>query len=459
MAAGKLQRWAMFLAGFDYNIVYVKGSENGAADGLSRLPLKMKEEDLGEDYLKFVERSRPIDACLIRVETKKDKLLSAVLPIINGDTALEEISAEMKAFVSKKDELYVEEGIIMWGYRVVIPKVLQEGLLNELHGAHMGAAKMKNLARTYFWWPNLDKDIEHFVSSCILCVEARPNPPLAKLIKWPDSVGVFDRVHVDFLGPVSGKMFFILTDAFSKWTEIYEMPRTDAGFMIDKLKDIFARYGLPNKIVSDNGPQFVSAEYREFCHRNGIRVVTSPPFHPSTNGAAENAVKTFKACLLKFMKDSGKGMSVSSVISRYLFNYRNTPHWVTGECPSMLMFGRKVRTRLDLLKEFGGRKEDQYKHFRGKREVEFEEGETCFARDYKNPNKRSWKKGVVEEVLGKRIYLVRILENNVIWKRHLDQIIKSGDFYKNPSENLEYENKQNSDLSKEFDDDLEKEVV
>jgi len=73
---------------------------------------------------------------------------------------------------------------------------------------------MKNLARTYFWWPNLDKYIELFVSSCILCVEARPNPPLARLINWPDSVGVFDRVHIDYLGPVFVKMFFILTDAF-----------------------------------------------------------------------------------------------------------------------------------------------------------------------------------------------------------------------------------------------------
>ncbi|XP_060845664.1 uncharacterized protein K02A2.6-like [Rhopalosiphum padi] len=146
------------------------------------------------------------------------------------------------------------------------------------------------------------------------------------------------------------------------------MPSTDAKFLVDKLKGIYARYGWPNRIVSDNGPQFISTEYREFCYRNGIKAITSPPFHPSTNGAPENAVKTFKACLLKFLKESSNSMSVSSVmvISRYLFNYRNTPHWVTGECPSVLMFGRKVRTRLHLLKEFGGIKEDQNKHFNEK---------------------------------------------------------------------------------------------
>lgn len=83
----------------------------------------------------------------------------------------------------------------------------------------------------------------------------------------------------------------------------------------------------------------------------------------------------------------------------------------------------------------------------------------CFSRDYKNPNKRSWKKGVVEEVLEKRIYLERILENNVVWKRHLDQMIKAGDLYRNPDENLDFENKQNNEISIQLDDDLEKELV
>lgn len=81
----------------------------------------------------------------------------------------------------------------------------------------------------------------------------------------------------------------------------------------------------------------------------------------------------------------------------------------------------------------------------------------CFSRDYKNPNKRSWKKEVVEEVLGKRIYLVRILEDNVVWKIHLDRMIKAGDFYRNPDENVEY--KQNSDIKEQLNDVLEEEVV
>lgn len=120
------------------------------------------------------------------------------------------------------------------------------------------------------------------------------------------------------------------------------MSKTDSKSMIDTLREIFARFGLPNKIVSDNGPQFISAEYRDFCKRNGIKIVTSSPSHPSTNGAAENAVKTFKSCLLKLIKSNKINELISSIISRYLFTYRNTPHWVTGECPSTIVFGRKV---------------------------------------------------------------------------------------------------------------------
>jgi len=80
------------------------------------------------------------------------------------------------------------------------------------------------------------------------------------------------------------------------------MNKIDANSMVEKLREIFAGYGLPGKIVSDNGPQFTCNEYREFCNRNGIKIVTSPPFHSSTNGAAENAMNSFKYCLLKLMR-------------------------------------------------------------------------------------------------------------------------------------------------------------
>ena len=137
----------------------------------------------------------------------------------------------------------------------------------------------------------------------------------------------FQRVHVDFLGPVRGKMFFILVDSFSKWVEIFPMAYTSALNTVEKLRQCFACFGLPDVIVSDNGPQFISSEYKTFCKRNGINCLFSPPYKPQCNGAAENAVKSFKSSLKKMLEDPlNRNSNLETLISRYLFFYRSSIH-------------------------------------------------------------------------------------------------------------------------------------
>ena len=85
---------------------------------------------------------------------------------------------------------------------------------------------------------------------------------------------------MDFAGPVSGKMWFLLMDAHSKWPEVYEMTSTTAQKTIEIVRHIFASYGLPEQLVSDNGPQFVAKEFEEFMLNNGIKHIRSAPYHP-----------------------------------------------------------------------------------------------------------------------------------------------------------------------------------
>ena len=209
---------------------------------------------------------------------------------------------------------------------------------------------MESLARHYFWWPNLDTNIEMFVKSYDAYRRNASSPNKAVLFKFQESKEVLERVHMDFLGPFKGKMYLIIIDSFSKWPEVYEMGKIDASSTVDKLRQYCVRCGLPKKIFSDNGRQFTAAEFQSFCQVNGIKHATSAPFHPSSNGAAENAVRSFKNGIKKEFDDpKNVNCSMTTLMSRYLLMYRTTLHCSTGETPTKLMFNRKLRTRSDLI--------------------------------------------------------------------------------------------------------------
>ena len=140
-------------------------------------------------------------------------------------------------------------------------------------------------------------------------------------------------------------MFFILIDAHSKWIEVHPMYSITASATIQCLRNIFAQFGIPENVVSDNGPTFTSMEFKQFLQRNGVRHTTSPPYHPSSNGLAERAVQIFKHSVAKLTDGT-----VQTKIARFLFTYRITPQSTTGMSPSELLLGRRLKSALDLMK-------------------------------------------------------------------------------------------------------------
>ena len=166
---------------------------------------------------------------------------------------------------------------------------------------------------------------------------------------------------MDFAGPFTGKMYFLAVDAHSKWPEIHVMNNTTAVKTIEVLRHIFAQYGLPEQLVSDNGPQFTSDEFKHFMRSNGMKHIRCTPYHPASNRAVERLVQTFKQAMKAGRLD---GLSTEHRLHNFLLTYRSTPHATTGQTAAFLFLGRDIRTRFDLLhpsleKKVSGKQADQ----------------------------------------------------------------------------------------------------
>ena len=164
-------------------------------------------------------------------------------------------------------------------------------------GAACGTPGGGQVARSHVWWPTIDKGIEGVTRACSGCLLMGNDPKLTPVHSWEHPERPWGRIHVDFAGPVEGKMFMVVVDAFSKWPEVTIMPSTTTQMTIEQLRDIFARWGIPSVVVTDNGPQFLAQEFERFMKLNSIKHYKSSPYHTATNGLAERFVQTLKHAL------------------------------------------------------------------------------------------------------------------------------------------------------------------
>lgn len=422
--SNRLARWALILNSFSYEIQHIKGNENTTADCLSRLPIG--EKDFKEKSVDHILHLRlegiPVSKKELQKDTANDEILSKVKDyVLNGwPKEKSKVKKEMYTFYEKRDCLSFEENILLWQGRVIIPERLRFRIWKMLHEGHPGICSMKDLAKFYVWWPGIDKFIEERVNECIQCQENRPRDLEVPLYSWNISSEPWARVHIDYAGLYEGKYWLIVIDSFTKWLEIFPVSSATSTVTIKILRELFARFGLPKIIVSDNGPQFTSYEFKEFCLSNGIEAITSTPYHPKTNGLAERAIRTFKE-RMNIMKTSRFDQNLK--LQKFLMSYRNCPQKTTGRSPAEMMFGRRLRSRLDLLKPDVLKKMDvqigkqKIFHDRKSKFREFEEGDKVWV---EKVNRKGYEEGIVEKRTGEYSYLIKI--DGSTKRKHADQL-------------------------------------
>ena len=416
LAAARMQRWALVLSAYDYQIEYRRSEKHSNCDALSRLP--HEDSKIGRESevysVSAIDKDFPITAKDIGKATLLDPVLSKALELVMTGWPEECNQEDLKPYYTRRHELSCEQNCILWGSRVIIPQVFREKMLKELHWEHPGTCAMKAIARTCVWWPKMDEEIEREIKLCTVCQNVRSSPPSAPLIPWKWATRPFQRIHIDFCQKGSD-YFLVVVDSHSKWIEVQHMTTITAGNTINELRLIFAQHGLPEEVVSDNGPQFVSTEFAEFMNKNGIKHTLVPPCHPQSNGAAERSVRVVKEALVKQVLEGNKSRSMKHRLADFLLRYRTTPHSTTGAAPAELLMRRRLRTRLSLVKpdlaqvvESKQNKQKEYTDLKCHKERLFSENDIVRVRNTQaNSNTERWILGKVVKVCGPRTYLVR----------------------------------------------------
>lgn len=346
----RIERWVLKLQNYTYDVEHIPGSAN-LADVFSRLCDLPPEpfDEKGEDCIRnIVTQAVPKAITLqeVKVETVNDEELQHVLECLQtGKT--ESVVKEYKPYV---DELSSVDGVLLRGNRLVIPLKLRERMLVIAHEAHPGIAAMKRRLRQKVWWPLMDKHVEGTVKQCKQCilVSSLGPPEPVKSTRMPEKPWV--HIAVDFMGPLpSGHTLFVLVDYFSRFTEAIVMKQITAKRTVQAMHETFSRFGIPESIRCDNGPQFVSEEMRSYCNEYGISLRKTTPYWPQANGEVERANKT----ILKHLKISQNSESQDWMweLRSFLLMYNSTPHTTTGVAPSVLMFKRVFRDKLPHFRE------------------------------------------------------------------------------------------------------------
>ena len=229
--------------------------------------------------------------------------------------------------------------------QVLIPKPLQGYMLEELHQHHPGVARMKALARSHVWWPGLDWDLESLAKSCIACQSVKQALSVAPLCPWVWLTKPWERYILILQALFRVRCILLPLMLTPSGPRCTRWPRPQQPITV--LRHLFSTYGLPEQVVSDNGPQFTSEEFETSMKANGIKHVRVAPYHPASNGLAERLVRTFKQTMRTGKHD---GLTPSHRLENFLLTYHFTPHATTGEAPCSLFLGRIVQTRFDLLR-------------------------------------------------------------------------------------------------------------
>ena len=339
----RIQRFRLRMMRYSFTISHVPGVDLVIADALSRSPLSaptQADRDLHKEtdvFINLVIENLPAtDKRLeeIKKAQQSDKECQLIAKYCqSGWPVKHKTPLYMRKYLPVSAEISIQQGLLLRGSRILVPQSLRQDILARIHDGHQGITKCRERARQVVWWPGLSKELEKTVQNCVVCCKEQIQraEPL-KPSPLPDLP--WQKVGTD-LFEWKKKMYILVVDYYSRYIEIALLNNETASEVITKMKSIFARHGIPESVVSDCGPQFMSEAFEKFSEDYKFRHVTSSPYFPQANGEAERAVRTVKD-LLKKSEDPYLA----------LLAYRTTPVLGGKYSPSQLLMNRQLKSTI-----------------------------------------------------------------------------------------------------------------
>lgn len=426
----RLQAMILNLQRYSLKIKYTKGSEMYIADTLSRAPESIinveKSCDIYtiENEMKYFDEINILktihvnDSTIenIRTETSLDNIMTQLHGTIKSGWPenIKCLSDELKPYWNVRHELHIQDGLILKKDRILIPSSLRKQMLSKLHVPHMGIENSLKLARETIFWPGMTDQITQLIKNCETCIKHSCNKQKEPMQSHEVPTYPFEYISMDVFEITldrRARRFLITVDHFSDFFEIDELTDMTSKSTILACKRHFSRYGSPRVVITDNGTNFSSEEFKTFARTWGFQHSTSDPMHQQGNGKSESAVKICKSILRKTFEDKNDFYEALQI-------WRNTPNKINIS-PSQRFLCRPIRCsvpKANLLQKVPEKVNEKitkhrayYKQFYDRAAKPFPGfiiGENVYVKMY--PSDKKWTPGYIQHQFKDRSYIVNV---------------------------------------------------
>lgn len=359
----RLTRWAILLQEYVFEIRYQPGGENLVADALSRLPIGMDGEDFkensGKDIRILVMKNVPFEGYVRKTlkEMRREQNADEILKMIKTNWGKRDEVKLHKYYTIKDGILFRRVNPETNDWKICLPEQVIDNFVQYVHLAygHFGPKKCANKLKETCIFNNMEKRVRKILEKCELCQKTKVSNQQTKGLLYsivPSEV--LEMVAVDLYGclpTTTGGFNYIMVavDVVSKYVRLYPLRKSTGKAVAKVMKDFFRTVGKPLKILSDNGPQFVSKAWKSMMEEENITPIYISKYHPSSN-IAERIMREigrlFRAYCAKRHSSWGRYVKEFEKIMNEL------PHSTTELSPYEVMFGEKPKNIIDEMVAF-----------------------------------------------------------------------------------------------------------